>query len=344
MNTTSSYTATIHQKSMAFIAASILLSTSYLLTGCGSKDAKAADAKAAEGSAQQPVAVNAVENRVNPSEVSKITAIGRVEPEDQITALSMEVPGVVSKIAAEDGANLKAGAMILELDHSVETARLQLAEARVRTQEEELKGIRVQISSAEAKAQNYRDRFDRLQNIFNSGAETRQNLDNAKTDYETAKREVERLQSALRSAESRLAELRADARVTSAEIGRKVLKAPSDGTLLKLSPNVGGAVAVGTSVGDFAPKGAMTVLCEVDELFVNNVAVGQKASIRRQGSTEIIAEGVVTAIGAYLKKKSLFSDEAGALEDRRVRDVRVRLNTAGNLLLNSRVECVIAVK
>jgi multidrug efflux pump subunit AcrA (membrane-fusion protein) len=334
-----SRTLSQHRISAAIASASILVLSSASFTGCGSKDAKAADAPA-----QKPIAVNTVENRVNPSDVSKITAIGRVEPEDQITALSMEVPGVVSKIAAGDGANLKAGAMILELDHSVESARLQLAEARVRTQEEELKGIRAQIASAETKAQNYRDRFDRLQNIFNSGAETRQNLDNAKTDYETAKREVERLQSGLRSAESRLAELRADARVTGAEIGRKVLKAPTDGTLLKLSPNVGSAVAVGTSVGDFAPKGAMTVLCEVDELFVNNVAVGQKATIRRQGSTETIADGVVTAIGPYLKKKSLFSDEAGALEDRRVREVRVRLNSAENLLLNSRVECVIAVK
>lgn len=327
------------QQNLLFSAfASFYIITTLSLTGCGNKDAKAADGKSAETAAKSTV------NRINPSDVSKVTALGRVEPEDQITALSMEVPGVVSKLTAKDGDNVKAGNTILELDHSVESARLQLAEARVRTQEEDLKGIRAQIASAETKSQNYRDRFDRLQNIFNSGAETRQNLDNAKTDYETAKREVERLQSSLRSAESRLAELRADARVTGAEIGRKVLKAPSDGTILKLTPNVGSAVAVGASVGDFAPKGAVTVLCEVDELFVATVQVGQKAQIRAQGGSDFLADGVVTAVGPYLKKKSLFSDEAGALEDRRVREVRVRLNNAGNLLLNSRVECVIAVK
>lgn len=307
----------------------------FTLSSCGNKDAKAADG---------PVPVKIEDKRVKTSDVDKITALGRVEPEDQITALSMEVPGVVGKITANDGQELKAGATILELDHSVESARLQLSEARVRTQSEDVKGIKAQVRSAEIKAQNYKDRYERLKNIFESGAETRQNLDNAKTDYETAQRDIERLQASLQSAESRLNELQADAQVTRAEIGRKVLKAPSDGTLLKLTPNVGSAVAVGSAVGDFAPKGAITVLCEVDELFVDAVAVGQKASVRRQGSTETIATGTVVSVGAYLKKKSLFSDEAGALEDRRVREVRVRLDDAKGVLLNSRVECVLAVK
>ncbi len=322
---------------VALAGASLLASATITLTSCGSKDAKAADDAATK-------TTKAEDKRVKPADVDKIVALGRVEPEDQITALSMEVPGIVKRVAVQDGANVRTGETLLELDHSVESARLALAQARVRTQTEDVKGVRSQIRSAETKAQNYRERYERLKNIFESGAETRQNLDNAKTDYETAMRETERLQSSLQSAESRLSELNADARVTSAEIARKVLKAPSDGIVLKLSPNVGSSVAIGATLGDFAPKGAVTVLCEVDELFVNTVVVGQKARVRVQGGTDTIAEGVVSAVGPYLKKKSLFSDEAGALEDRRVREVRVRLTNAGALLLNSRVECVIAVK
>jgi hypothetical protein len=103
-------------------------------------------------------------------------------------------------------------------------------------------------------------------------------------------------------------------------------------------------VQSGTAVAEFAPDGAVTVICEVDELFVDKIQLGQKATIRPQGATETLAEGVVMTVSPYLKKKSIFSDEAGALEDRRVREVRVKLNTTANLLFNSRVECVIAVK
>jgi multidrug efflux pump subunit AcrA (membrane-fusion protein) len=324
-------------------AAACILLTAFVFVACGDKDAKAAgDATAATKSDS---AESAEDKRVRAEDIKKITALGRIEPEGQITPLSMEVSGVVAKIMATDGQELSYGETILELDHSVESARLQLAEARARTQSEEVKSAMASVRVAEIKARNYKERYERLANIFESGAETRQNLDNAKADYETAQRDAERLQASLKAAESRLNELQADARVIRAEIGRKILKAPSDGKLLKLTPNVGSAVVGQNPVGDFAPKGATTALCEVDELFVDAVALGQKAFIRRQGAAETIATGTVVAVGAYLKKKSLFSDEAGALEDRRVREVRVRLDeTAKPILLNSRVECVIAVK
>jgi hypothetical protein len=46
-------------------------------------------------------------------------------------------------------------------------------------------------------------------------------------------------------------------------------------------------------------------------------------------------------LSPYLKKKSLFSDDSANMEDRRVREVRIRLTGAANLLINSRVEAVI---
>ena len=42
----------------------------------------------------------------------------------------------------------------------------------------------------------------------------------------------------------------------------------------------------------------------------------------------------------FLKRKSLFEDET-TQEDRRVREVRIRLNPGANVLINSRVDCII---
>jgi HlyD family secretion protein len=226
----------------------------------------------------------------------------------------------------------------------VESARLAFAQTKSGTQGSEVEVIKASLQSAQLRAQNQKEKFERLQKIFDSGAETRQNLDNAKTDFETAQRETERLQASLQSAQSRVREFAADARVAQAEIARKTLRAPSDGTILSVNPVRGGSVESGKSVMDFAPDGAVTVLCEVDELFVNKLQLGQTATIRSQGGSEALAQGTVMSIAPYLKKKSIFSDEAAALEDRRIREVRVKLSNAGTLLLGSRVECVIAVK
>jgi multidrug efflux pump subunit AcrA (membrane-fusion protein) len=323
-----------------FAIGTIIVINAFTLTSCGSKQ----EAKAADGPQAQNLAAesnNAAQRVTSPS---KIVALGRVEPEQEITELSMDASGVVKKIYVEDGASVKSGQALLELTHDVESAKLTLSQAKSNTQTQEVKGLRAQLASATIKLQNQKEKSERIQKIFESGAETRQNADNAKADFETAQREVERLQASLQAAESKVGEFNADVRVSAAEVERRTLRAPSDGTVLKLAPNLGSAVTSGKSVGDFATKGATTVLCEVDELFVSDVQVGQKAFIRRQGMTDTVASGSVVSVGAYLKKKSLFSDEAGALEDRRVREVRVRLDDARNVLLNSRVECVIQTR
>jgi hypothetical protein len=51
----------------------------------------------------------------------------------------------------------------------------------------------------------------------------------------------------------------------------------------------------------------------------------------------------VTYAAPYLKRKSLFSDEAGVKEDRRVREVRVMLDRQ-DLLINRQAECIINIR
>jgi HlyD family secretion protein len=330
----------------AIQAIALLLSASLAfitLSACGAKPEAQAAANSGEKAGEKPVAgTNTTSAAI--AAVTKVVALGRVEPEGKIAALSLETAGVVRDIYVREGQHVESGAQLLELSHDVESARLAFAQTKSGTQGSEVEVIKASLQSAQLRAQNQKEKFERLQKIFDSGAETRQNLDNAKTDFETAQRETERLQASLQSAQSRVREFAADARVAQAEIARKTLRAPSDGTILSVNPVRGGSVESGKSVMDFAPDGAVTVLCEVDELFVNKLQLGQTATIRSQGGSEALAQGTVMSIAPYLKKKSIFSDEAAALEDRRIREVRVKLSNAGTLLLGSRVECVIAVK
>jgi hypothetical protein len=82
---------------------------------------------------------------------------------------------------------------------------------------------------------------------------------------------------------------------------------------------------------------------EIDELFALNVKLGQKAIIRPQGSDERLTTGTVILASPYLRKKSLFSDNAANLEDRRVREVRVQLDDPSKVIIGARVECIITV-
>ena len=94
-------------------------------------------------------------------------------------------------------------------------------------------------------------------------------------------------------------------------------------------------------LGVFAPDSPLSAWCEIDELFASEVQAGQKAYVRKQGTTEPLAHGEVSFSGPFLRKKSIFSDEVGDLQDRRVREVRIILDPGSDLHFGSRVQCVI---
>jgi multidrug resistance efflux pump len=124
----------------------------------------------------------------------------------------------------------------------------------------------------------------------------------------------------------------------------KTIRAPLAGTLLSLDTKQGAFLEPGKPIGDFAPAGPLIALTEIDELFAGKVQAGQKAFIRPQGKKDTLSTGVVVMTSPYLRKKSLFSDQPGDLEDRRVREVRVRLDRPEAVLIGARVECVIVVE
>ncbi len=273
-----------------------------------------------------------------------VTAIGRIEPLEELTTLSTEVNGIVQKIHAPAGSEVKANDLILELKHDVEKAELQLAEAKLRTQQQEIVATQAAIGSAQVQMKNEKTTYERIRNIYDQGAETGQNLDNARTAYEARQKEIVRLEAATGSARSKLGELESDIQVKRAQLDQYLIRAPSDGTVLTMDVRPGSLLSPGTAIGDFAPAGPITALCEVDELFAQQVQTGMSADIRQQGTTRVLAKGKVIYAGPSLRKKSLFADEAGNLEDRRVREVRILLENGKDLLLNSRVECVIYLK
>ncbi|HSY62439.1 MAG TPA: HlyD family efflux transporter periplasmic adaptor subunit, partial [Cytophaga sp.] len=121
-------------------------------------------------------------------------------------------------------------------------------------------------------------------------------------------------------------------------------KAPLDGKILSVDTKLGATVSTSTNLSDFAPEGPVMAITEIDELFADQIKIGQPAYVRAQGDTVVLAKGKVILAAPYLRKKSLFSDKVDNLEDRRVREVRVQLDSTETLLIGSRVECIIELK
>lgn len=307
-----------------FLSLGIFLAAVLFLTGCGSKENT-------ESSSMGDLDF----------EPSQIVGIGRIEPELKILDISSASSGIVVQLSAHPGDFLIEGQTILELDSSVERARLELAEARIQTQMTQIEAAEATLEVTKIRTENARLFYERTKSLFEQGAETESSFDLARTEYESHLEEIKRLEAGVVNAERLIRQYRAEQQLAKAEYEKRFVNAPLDGQLLSLDITLGSLVNPQVRIGAFAPASPLSAWVEIDELFASKVRLGQKAYIRNQGMTESLAWGEVSFAGPYLREKSIFSDEVGDLQDRRVREVRITLEPAAEILYGTRVECVI---
>ncbi len=275
--------------------------------------------------------------------VAKVIGIGKIEPESDIIQLSSPVSGIVAHILKHENDSVASGTPILELDHEIENAKVRQQQTQLATQSAQINADEASIEEFAAKFNNATQELQRLQRLLAKGAETQQAVDNAVTNVKAYESNFKRLRATAAVSKSRLSELRAGLQLAIAERDQKIIRSPVDGKILEISTLMGSSIDTRQAFGQIGPKGKIIAVSEIDEMYADKVQVGQSAWIRNVGSLDTLAIGTVYFASSFLKKKSLFTDQAGEKEDRRVRTVKISLNNPEKLLLNARIECVINI-
>jgi multidrug resistance efflux pump len=190
---------------------------------------------------------------------------------------------------------------------------------------------------------NARATWQRNQQLVAVKAQTQEALDNSKAAADQLEKEVENAEANLNQSSARVRELQADIAYYRTVLAQKRVVAPVAGKLLDVPVLPGDFLSNETVVAEMAPTGALIAKTEVDEIFAQKVKTGQKAEIRSQTTGEKIGAGEVCFAAEYLKAKSLFKDQSTEQEDRRVREVHIKLDPGSAPLIGSRVDCVIFI-
>ncbi len=278
------------------------------------------------------------------ADIKSVLGIALIEPSKRIAQLGQSQSGTVKEILAAPGAQLKAGQDILVLESSLESVQVAQASARIATQGDAIAAAQANVDVLESRLRKTRADRDRDEKLFIGKAITQQAIEDTRAQVDQLEQEYKARLAELKQARARANELRTDLNYYQTVLGQFTLKAPTDGTLLSLDVRIGEFLDGRTSVGEFAPAGPVIALTEIDELYADQVRVGQKAYVRPQGKVDTLSTGTVILASPYLRKKSLFSDNPGNLEDRRVREVHVQLDKPEAILLGARVECIILTK
>lgn len=274
----------------------------------------------------------------------RVVGIGRIEPALKLLNITSQTSGIITLIPFQPGDSVVKDDVIIELDSTVEKARIAQAQARIQTQVAQIDVARAALNPEKVRMENAKTVFERTKTLFEQGTETQFTFDKAKAEYETLLGEIKRLETGVVAAERLVQQYRADLVLSKAEYEKRFIKVPTDGQLLSLDITLGSLVTPQKSIGTFAPESPLSAWCEIDELFAAEVRVGQKAYVRHQGTIEALAYGEVSFAGPFLRRKSIFSDEVGDLQDRRVREVRITLDPGTDILFGSRIECVILLE
>jgi multidrug efflux pump subunit AcrA (membrane-fusion protein) len=316
----------IEQETININMKNIYLLCALALLSCGKKDTKDAG-----------VATDTVSSNV----VKQIVGIASIEPQTRLISLYAETGGTITKINYDINDNVKKGDVILEQERNVEKRQLEQAVSKLATQRSAIEVYKAQLASLKVKLENARVNFERNKNLYTSGSVTKQTLDDSEFTYNSQKSDAAAAEANVFEQENKLHELQADIDYNKSLVERKLVRAPLDGKLLSMDVRLGNYITSSQSICDFAPVGPLIAVTEVDELYATDIKDGLFAYIRPQGQLDTIAKGRIILTSPYLHKKSLFSDAASDLEDRRVREVRVLLDPSDKVLIGNRVECVI---
>lgn len=295
----------------------------------------------------QPGTAAADEDAVKPDTplvIREIVGIARIEPPEKIITINTETPGYVREINYKENQPIQKGEVLLILDSDVEQAQLRQAKSGLQTQRAAIKSAQATLEALQVQLANAKNTYQRNQRLASGKALTDQELDDSRFAVENLEKQMVAQEAVITQQQNRLQELEAEVNYYQTLLSDRTIRAPLSGMFLSSNVKPGNYITTSTSLGDFAVDGPYQAITEVDELFATKVKLGQSAYIRLQGSSEKLASGKVVYMAPYLKQKSLFSDSPDNLEDRRVREVRVELDSKENILIGSRVECVIQIE
>lgn len=201
-------------------ALSALAASLVLLSACSNKEQPAAGTPGGAGAAMQALPVTVLEMQPTRAETS-IEAVAQTEGSKEVEVRA-RVGGILLKRAYEEGATVKAGQTLFQIDReplevAVAQAKAQLAQAKAR----------VEQTQREAK---------RLKNLLADQAISQREYDTAASDDSVAVASVQAAQAALRQAELNLSYANVTAPVSGisgrSQVSEGTLVASGAGTLL----------------------------------------------------------------------------------------------------------------
>lgn len=275
---------------IAHIRAALLLTLSLCLGACSKT----------EDVAQTSTAILA------PASPYIALARGSVDVEGGLIRITAKRDGVIKELKAEDGDIVKAGQALALLDERQTLIAVSIARAELDQANAQTKVLQAKLPVALRRAQ-------RLLAAASEGAATGQAADDAKGEAKLLSAEIAAANASAAVAAKRLDNARYEAE-------RLILRAPSDGRIVRRNVHVGDSVLAqsATALFELLPNHPLIVRAELNEAFVEKVHPDMQAEIIPDGDDSKIYSARVLRVGAVFGPSKHSDDPEARPDDRAV--------------------------
>jgi HlyD family secretion protein len=215
-----------------------------------------------------------------------VSATGKINPVFQVK-ITAEATGEIVSLPVREGDNVKKGQLLLRIKPDIYEAQKNSAEARLAQAKANQNSTKAQLDKVEAE-------YKRVQGLFQKGLASDSELETAKSTYLQTLGSFESQKSVVVQTEAALKE-------ASENLYKTYIYAPMNGTVSKLSVELGerviGSAFQGTELLTVADLSQMEATVEVDENDVVLVSLSDTATIKVDAFGEKTFKGVVTQIG-----------------------------------------------
>jgi len=219
--------------------------------------------------------------------VQTVNATGKIEPRVQVK-ISADVSARITRLAVKEGQWVEKGAFLLELDRDRYLAAIESAEATVRSAE-------ANAALTKQNMENAKKEYERSQALLGRGMEAQAAFDSKQNAYQV---EVPRN----KAANEAVAQARAALRQSRSDLSKTTIYAPMSGTISSLNKELG-EIALGSQFQSdvilvIADLSEMEAEVNVDENDIVNIKPGQAAKIQVDALAGPGLDGTVREIGS----------------------------------------------
>ncbi len=233
-------------------------------------------------------------------------AKGRVDVSGGLTRLGTARDGIIVSLPAGDGAEVKRGALLAQLDDRQARLLLEAARNEVSEIDARMKPLQIKLTAAERE-------LARVEPLVATLAVARAERDEKRDQVALIRAESDALRAQSAAAQTRI-------KLASLEVELRAVRAPADGRIIKRFARAGDNAQASASAPLFlfAPKAPLVVRADLEERFVTQVTPGMPADVVLEADESRVLKGRIASIGLAFGARAPSDDPAERADVRSV--------------------------